>query len=324
MLGFDPRVQLLHEDDALEVLRLATHSGRPGTVNVGGAGVLLLSQMVAPGRAGAGPGARAARVSVVGGLVRRAGLLDFSPEQLQLPGVRPGGGHDPAAHRVRLHARGTTRVAAFDDVVRAPRAGDAGASRPRYAGPRARSSTRSGRPRSAGSARGAPMGDARVIPLHGDGDEPPPAAGPRRPGRRAPEPRTGRTGSAGSPAAWPSCAAGSPATTRSTSSASTATSPLHVLAPPFRPLYEKWFRVEASGLHNVPATGGALVVANHSGTLPLDAVMTALALLDHHPAHRHLRMLGADLVFRTPGARPAGPQVRADAGLQPGRRAAAR
>jgi hypothetical protein len=79
---------------------------------------------------------------------------------------------------------------------------------------------------------------------------------------------------------------------------------LHVLAPPFRPLYEKWFRVEASGLHNVPSTGGALVVANHSGTLPLDAVMTALALLDHHPAHRHLRMLGADLVFRTPGLGP--------------------
>jgi 1-acyl-sn-glycerol-3-phosphate acyltransferase len=75
----------------------------------------------------------------------------------------------------------------------------------------------------------------------------------------------------------------------------------HVLAPPFRPLYEKWFRVEATGLQHVPSTGGALVVANHSGTIPLDAVMTSLALLDHHPAHRHLRMLGADLVFRTPG-----------------------
>jgi 1-acyl-sn-glycerol-3-phosphate acyltransferase len=33
-------------------------------------------------------------------------------------------------------------------------------------------------------------------------------------------------------------------------------------------------------------------------------VMTFLALLDHHPAHRHLRMLGADLVFRTPGLAP--------------------
>jgi 1-acyl-sn-glycerol-3-phosphate acyltransferase len=78
----------------------------------------------------------------------------------------------------------------------------------------------------------------------------------------------------------------------------------NVLLPPLRPLYEKWFRVETRGLENVPDTGGALVVANHSGTIPLDAVMTALALLDHHPAHRHLRMLGADLVFRLPVVAP--------------------
>ena len=73
-----------------------------------------------------------------------------------------------------------------------------------------------------------------------------------------------------------------------------------LLMAPFRPLYEKWFRVETRGLENVPDDGGALVVANHSGTIPLDSVMTQLALLDHHPAHRHLRMLGADLVFQSP------------------------
>ena len=78
----------------------------------------------------------------------------------------------------------------------------------------------------------------------------------------------------------------------------------NVLLPPLRPLYEKWFRVETRGLDNVPDTGGALVVANHSGTIPLDSVMTALALLDHHPAHRHLRMLGADLVFTLPVVAP--------------------
>ena len=78
----------------------------------------------------------------------------------------------------------------------------------------------------------------------------------------------------------------------------------HVLLPPLRPLYEKWFRVETRGLDNVPDVGGALVVANHSGTIPMDAVMTALAMLDHHPAHRHLRMLGADLVFRLPVVAP--------------------
>jgi 1-acyl-sn-glycerol-3-phosphate acyltransferase len=74
----------------------------------------------------------------------------------------------------------------------------------------------------------------------------------------------------------------------------------NVLLPLLRPLYRRWFRVETIGMHHVPSDGGALVVANHSGTLPLDALMTTLALHDHHPAGRHLRMLGADLVFSTP------------------------
>ncbi|HEX4018771.1 MAG TPA: lysophospholipid acyltransferase family protein [Frankiaceae bacterium] len=78
----------------------------------------------------------------------------------------------------------------------------------------------------------------------------------------------------------------------------------HVLAAPFRPLYNKWFRVEMRGLENVPDGGSALVVGNHSGTLPFDALMTSLGLLDHHPTHRHLRLLAADLVFATPFLAP--------------------
>jgi 1-acyl-sn-glycerol-3-phosphate acyltransferase len=78
----------------------------------------------------------------------------------------------------------------------------------------------------------------------------------------------------------------------------------NVLMNALRPLYEKYFRVEARGLDNIPAEGGALVVANHSGTVPIDAMMTQLAIYDHHPAHRHLRMLGADLVFKTPLVAP--------------------
>jgi 1-acyl-sn-glycerol-3-phosphate acyltransferase len=58
--------------------------------------------------------------------------------------------------------------------------------------------------------------------------------------------------------------------------------------------------VEVRGAEQVPSHGGALIVANHSGTIALDALMTQIALHDHHPAHRHLRMLGADLVFQTP------------------------
>lgn len=74
----------------------------------------------------------------------------------------------------------------------------------------------------------------------------------------------------------------------------------NVLLNVVRPLYEKYFRVEARGLERVPNDGGALIVANHSGTLPLDALMTQIALWDHHPVGRHLRMLAADVVFTMP------------------------
>ena len=74
-----------------------------------------------------------------------------------------------------------------------------------------------------------------------------------------------------------------------------------VLAAPLRPLFDKWFRVEVRGLANIPTDGAALVVANHSGgLLALDALMAQVAILDEHPARRHLRTLAADLVFSTP------------------------
>ena len=53
-------------------------------------------------------------------------------------------------------------------------------------------------------------------------------------------------------------------------------------------------------MENVPASGGGLVVANHSGTLPVDALMATVALHDDHPAQRRMRLLGADLVFDLP------------------------
>ncbi|CAM5290923.1 acyltransferase family protein [Streptomyces tanashiensis] len=73
-----------------------------------------------------------------------------------------------------------------------------------------------------------------------------------------------------------------------------------VLMSLLRPLYEKYFRVEVKGVENIPAEGGALIVANHSGTLPLDGLMMQVAVHDHHPAGRHLRLLAADLVFVLP------------------------
>ena len=73
-----------------------------------------------------------------------------------------------------------------------------------------------------------------------------------------------------------------------------------VLLNLFRPLYKRWFRVEVRGIENIPATGGALIVANHGGAIAFDALMTQIAVHDEHPQRRHLRMLGADLVFSTP------------------------
>jgi 1-acyl-sn-glycerol-3-phosphate acyltransferase len=73
-----------------------------------------------------------------------------------------------------------------------------------------------------------------------------------------------------------------------------------VLLTLLRPLYRTWFRVEVRGIENIPTDGGALIVANHSGTIAFDALMTQVAVHDEHPAHRHLRLLGADLVFSTP------------------------
>ncbi|WP_445402009.1 lysophospholipid acyltransferase family protein [Streptomyces sp. LE64] len=73
-----------------------------------------------------------------------------------------------------------------------------------------------------------------------------------------------------------------------------------VLMALLRPVYEKYFRVEVRGIENVPAEGGALIVSNHSGTLPWDGLMLQVAVRDHHPGERHLRLLAADLVFALP------------------------
>jgi 1-acyl-sn-glycerol-3-phosphate acyltransferase len=73
-----------------------------------------------------------------------------------------------------------------------------------------------------------------------------------------------------------------------------------VFHPILRVLYRDWFRTEVLGVEHLPETGAGLVVGNHSGTVALDAVMLSVALHDRHPHHRHLRLLGADLVFRMP------------------------
>ena len=81
VLGFDPRLQFLHQDDLLGVLRHAAFAGVTGTFNIAGDGILMLRQAIR----------RLQRPSValppfaVGGLgsvLRSARLAEFSPEQL--------------------------------------------------------------------------------------------------------------------------------------------------------------------------------------------------------------------------------------------------
>jgi 1-acyl-sn-glycerol-3-phosphate acyltransferase len=39
------------------------------------------------------------------------------------------------------------------------------------------------------------------------------------------------------------------------------------------PAYDRWFRVELDGLEHLPPAGGALLVANHAGAIPVDAAL---------------------------------------------------
>ncbi len=115
VLGFDPRLQFIHEDDGMEAMRLATLGAMTGTINVAGDGVLLLSQAIRmtgrptvsiPGRL-SGP---------IGQVLRRAGLADFSPEQVRF--LSFGRGMDTTRMRtvLGLEPRYTTREA-FADFV---------------------------------------------------------------------------------------------------------------------------------------------------------------------------------------------------------------
>lgn len=74
----------------------------------------------------------------------------------------------------------------------------------------------------------------------------------------------------------------------------------------FRPiaefLYRRYFRVKTDGIANVPASGRAIIVANHSGTLPLDGLILRSAFRLEHPAARELRWLAEDFLFYLPFA----------------------
>jgi len=114
--GYDPRLQLLHEDDLLDVLQHAALGGVHGTFNVAGDGVLMLSQALrrlgrpsvpVPGFA----------LGAVGTVTRRAGVRRLQSELSGL--LTYGRGLDTTRMYTVLGFRPSyTTASAFADFAR--------------------------------------------------------------------------------------------------------------------------------------------------------------------------------------------------------------
>lgn len=72
------------------------------------------------------------------------------------------------------------------------------------------------------------------------------------------------------------------------------------LLPIFRWIYHHYWRVETTGVENVPETGRALLVANHAGVLPWDGAMIKTAIFEEHARPRHARALVLNFLFEMP------------------------
>ena len=116
-LGFDPRIQLIHEDDAVEVLMRSVRESHGGVFNVAADGVMYLSQAVR--LLGRPPLPLVLPlVNPVAGALRRAGVVDFATDQLRFllygrvvdnTRLKDAFGYEPAY---------TTRRALEDFVIR--------------------------------------------------------------------------------------------------------------------------------------------------------------------------------------------------------------
>ncbi|MGI8848287.1 MAG: lysophospholipid acyltransferase family protein [Candidatus Dormibacteria bacterium] len=73
-----------------------------------------------------------------------------------------------------------------------------------------------------------------------------------------------------------------------------------IFLPIFRLIYRKYWRVDTSGLQHIPRRGGALLVSNHAGVLPLDGAMIKVAV--HEATDRHARALIATFFGGLPAA----------------------
>ncbi|WP_122816215.1 NAD-dependent epimerase/dehydratase family protein [Nocardioides pantholopis] len=99
VLGYDPRMQFLHERDLYAVLRHAVATEVEGTFNVAGDEVLVLSQALRRIRRPSVPLPSVA-VGRIGATLRSARVADFSPEQLGF--LTYGRGVDTTRMRTQL------------------------------------------------------------------------------------------------------------------------------------------------------------------------------------------------------------------------------
>jgi len=84
VLGFDPRLQFLHEQDAIEVLYRATVEDHPGVFNVTGPGIVILSQAIKIMGKYNAPVIPPYGGALATAVMRRFGVLDWPSHLLQL------------------------------------------------------------------------------------------------------------------------------------------------------------------------------------------------------------------------------------------------
>ena len=116
----------------------------------------------------------------------------------------------------------------------------------------------------------------------------------RRPDRRRRRPAGRRPGGD-----RPGAARGSLATTPRTSGASTRSSPTRS-SRSSSSCTSAGGGCEVEGTVNVPSHGRALMVANHAGIVPWDAIMMGTAILKEHPLPRYPRFLVLNWAFSLP------------------------
>ena len=122
VLGYDPRLQLCHEEDAVVVLRTAVIDEKPGIFNVAGPGVVYLSQAIR--MAGRVPlFIPAPFVNLAAAAIRRSRRVEFSPEQLAFLQFGRVGDITRLRTEFGYQPRWSTRAAFTDFVASRPRRG---------------------------------------------------------------------------------------------------------------------------------------------------------------------------------------------------------